>query len=561
MKTIYALVYLVLFSALIQAQYKPVFEDNISLNKTNWLSRQISMNRINRYSDSVINPNKTAPQNNINNSLTDTIKYNKYVDKINRYHNSDPNPHKTSNIDTVHTSMTDTINTSLTDTLKYNMYGDLLNDNPVYNERSPWWMVVIRVTLANVTTNLVDRFIFNYDYSRVGFNSWKYNIKTGWEWDNDRFAMNNFFHPFSGGMAFNAARANGYSFYESIPFAALGSLEWEYFGETTLPSKNDLINTTINGAFLGEIFYRLGSNILDDQTTGFDRFIREFSVAVMTPTRFFSRLLQGKLTRLTTEEVYQKEPLNITLAAGYHRGNEGANFQKATTNSLNMNLNLDYGNPFEKRSRNPFDYYKVRADIDFGIGRKMIDNVIGYGILYGKNLQVGNTEILAGLFQHMSYFDNNTFELATLAFGPGVISKLPMSKSTSLYTDFHLNIVPFGSLSGQIVTDTSEFRDYSYGGGAELKFESTFNIGGWVGITLVGYYWWFHTFVGVAGNSYVAVVKPRVTFKLFNNVSIGFEQLIYYADRYPTNFASVHDVKTEQKVFFQIFLEEFKFKK
>ena len=56
---------------------------------------------------------------------------------------------------------------------------------------------------------------------------------------------------------------------------------------------------------------------------GSDRFFREAAVAVITPTRFFSRLLHGKLTRLTPEEVYQKEPLNITLSGGYHKVNEG----------------------------------------------------------------------------------------------------------------------------------------------------------------------------------------------------------------------------------------------
>src|ERR1035437_9827130 len=560
MKTIYALFFLIVFSTIPQAQYKSVFNNKISLNQNMRLSRQLSMNRINGYSDSAVNQNNTASQVTNRTYLTDTIKYNKYVDKINRYHDTVAKANKTSSADTINTSVKDTINTSLTDTMKYNMYGDLLNDNPLYNERSPWWMVVLRVSLTNLTTNLIDHYIFNYDYSRVGFNSWSHNIKTGWEWDVDRFAMNNFFHPFSGGMTFNAARANGYSFFESVPFAALGSLEWEYFGETTLPSYNDIINTTINGAFLGEIFYRLGSNILDDQTTGWDRFIREFAVGVMTPTRFFSRLLQGKLTRLTTGEVSQKEPLNRTLEAGYHRVNQGTNIQLAT-NSLSMGLKLDYGNPFEKRARKPFDYYTVRADIDFGVGRKIIDNVIGYGILTGKNIQVGNVEMLAGLFQHMSYYDNNSFELATLAFGPGLISKLPITKSTSLYTALHLNVVPFGSLSGRFITDTSQFRDYNYGGGTELKFESTFNIGGGGGVTFAGYYWWFHTFVGTAGNSYIALVKPRIAFKLFKGVSIGFEHLIYYADRYPSNAAYVHDVRTEQKIFFQIFIEEFKFKK
>jgi len=524
MKKVYFLFTLLLVPILLQAQFKPEFDKKIFLDQNTWLSlptgqsgRQMSTNEINRYSDLVVNPNET--------------------------------------------SFPGVINTSLTDTMKYNMYGDLRNDNPLYNEKSSLGMVALRVTLANVSMVLIDRYLFNYEFSRIGFNSWKHNIQTGWEWDNDRFAMNNFFHPFSGGMSFNAARANGYSFYESVPFAAFGSLEWEYFGETTLPAYNDLINTTIDGAFIGEILYRLGSNILDDQTTGADRFFRELAVGIITPTRFFSRLLQGKLTRLTAEEVYQKEPLNITLSAGYHRINEGILIDERGSNSFNFNLHLDYGNPFEKRSRKPYDYFKVRTDLDFGVGRKIIDNVIGYGILFGKNVQAGNVEMLAGIFQHMDFFDNKTFEIATMAFGPGIISKLPMGKSSSLYTNLHVDIAPFGALSTRFGPDTTQVRDYNYGGGAEAKLESTFNIGGWVGISFIGYYWWFHTYVGNAGNSYIALVKPSIAFRIYKNVSIGFEHLIYYSDIYPTNFASVHSVRTEQKIFLQIFLEEFKFKR
>ena len=278
MKIIFALIFIIIFSTPYQAQIKSVFEKEISQNQNSWFNLtteqtgpEISKKEVNRYSDLVSNPYRIL--------------------------------------------FLDTTQTTSPDSMKYNMYGDLLNDNPMYNKKSPVWMVILRVTLSGVSTNLIDHYILNFDFSRVGFNSWKNNLKTGWEWDVDRFAMNNFFHPFSGGMYFNAARANGYTFLESVPFAALGSLEWEYFGETTLPSYNDIINTTINGAFLGEIFYRLGSNILDDQTTGFDRFLREAAVAVITPTRFFSRLFQGEVFRSTTEEVYQKEPLNITLGS------------------------------------------------------------------------------------------------------------------------------------------------------------------------------------------------------------------------------------------------------
>jgi hypothetical protein len=503
---------------LLQAQFKPVFDKKVFLNQNSWLSRQISKNEINRYSDLVPDTNKT----------------------------SFPAVSKSSS----------------PDSMKYNMYGDLRNDDPLYNKKSSLWMVALRVSLANVTTFAIDRYILNYSFSRVGFNSWNYNIQKEWEWDQDRFGMNYFFHPFSGGMYFNGARANGYSFFESVPFAALGSLEWEYFGETTRPSYNDLINTTINGSFLGEMFYRLGSDILDDQTTGANRFFREMVVAIMTPTRFFSRLLQGKLTRLTPEEVYQEEPLNITIAAGYHKVNPGTIIENGGTSSFNVNLNLDYGNPFEKISRKPFDFFKIRTDFDFGVGRKIIDNITGYGMLFGGNVQTGKLEMLTGLFQHMNFFDNNTFELGTMAFGPGIISKLPLSKSTSLYTNIHVDLVPFGALSKRMgISDTAQVRDYDYSGGAEAKIEMAFNIGGWVSLSFIGYYWWFHTYVGVAGNNYIGIIKPSVSFRLFNNVSLGFEQLVYYSDRYPRDFASVHSVRTEEKVFLQIFLEEFKFKR
>jgi hypothetical protein len=517
MKTIYTLAFVILYSTFQLAQFKPAFDMNISLKKNILASTQISVAGITRFSDLVPDPNKTS--------------------SLYTYENSSP------------------------DSTKYNMYGDLLDDNPLYNEKSSLWMVALRVTLANVSTFLIDRYIFNYNFSRVGFNTWKHNFQTGWEWDVDRFGMNYFFHPFSGAMYFNAARANGYSFYESIPFAYLGSIEWEYLCENTLPSYNDLINTPVNGVFLGEIFYRLGSNILDDQTSGFDRFSREFAVAIMTPTRFFSRLLQGKLTRTTSEEVYQKEPLNIKLSAGYHRVNEGKVADENSTNSANFTLHFDYGNPLEKRSRKPFDYFKFRTDFDFGVGRKIISLVTGNGILFGSNIQTGSLEMLAGVFQHMDFYDNKTFELGAIAFGPGIISKLAMSKSTSLYTTLHVDLMPFGALSNRFGPDTTQVRDYNYAGGAKLILESNVSIGGWLGISFSGYYWWFRTYVGVPGNSYIGLIKPSVSFRIFDNLSIGLEQLVYYSDRYPLDFPSVHSVRTEQKIFLQLFFEEFKFKK
>jgi len=483
-------------------------------------------------------------------------RYTDNVKELNRYSDLLPSQR--------YSLLVDTIKTQTTDSMKYNMYGDLRNDDPLYIEKASIGMVVFRLTLANITTFLIDRYIFNYEFSRVGIKTIKNNLQKGWEWDVDRFAMNYFFHPYSGSMYFNAARANGYSFFESAPFAVLGSLEWEYFAENTQPAYNDIINTPINGIFLGEIFYRLGSNILDDQTTGTERFFREMAVAFLTPTRFFSRLLSGDISRLTATEVFQKEPLNVTLAAGYHKINEGKKIEKGYS-SFNFTFHLDYGNPFEKRSRKPFDFFKVRTDFDFGAGRKIISLITGYGLLYGKNVQIGNTELLVGLFQHMNFFDNKTFELGSIGFGPGLASKLLVGKNSSLYTNLHVALIPFGALSNRFGPDTTQVRDYNYTYGAETKLEANYNFNSWVGVAFIGYYWWMHSIAGiegnVTGNSYVGLIKPRITVKVFNNFSIGFEHLIYYSDQYPRDFASVHSVRTEQRLFLQLFLEEFKFKK
>jgi hypothetical protein len=108
--------------------------------------------------------------------------------------------------------------------------------------------------------------------------------------------------------------------------------------------------------------------------------------------RGFNRILQGKTFRRTNKEVYQKEPLNVSLYTGVHKINDGRNpVIGEGTSSVMLNIQFDYGNPFEKRWRKPFDFFKLRTEFDFGVGRKILSNVTGYGILIGKNVSYGKT--------------------------------------------------------------------------------------------------------------------------------------------------------------------------
>lgn len=445
----------------------------------------------------------------------------------------------------------------LVDTTIQNKYGDLLNDDIKFNKKYPVWKPAVEVVGINVFTWSVDRFVLNANYSHINSSTWKYNIRKGWEWDSDRFGINFIGHPYSGSMYFNAARSQGYNYVQSIPFAIGGSLMWEYFGENTRPSYNDFINTPVNGEFLGEIFYRLSSNILDDRATGGNRVFREIVAGLIDPVRGVNRLFQGKTFRRTNKEVYQKEPLNITISSGMHKINQDNKtiFGRGPTNTM-VNIQLDYGNPFEVTRRKPFDVFRFRTEFSFGVGRKILDNVLGYGVLFGRTTNWGKLSVLYGAFQYYDYWDNRTFELGAIGFGGGFITKYPISKTINLYTNFHVAAIPLAGNSTRYGPDTSQVRDYTYNDGLEAKFETTLNLGKFISTSISYYYYILHTFVGPAGNNYIGILRPRINVQLYKNLSLGFEHFQYYDDRYLKNFSPVFSVRTEQKIYLTYFFED-----
>lgn len=434
-----------------------------------------------------------------------------------------------------------------------NMYGDLLDDDPVYNPKYAWWKPATRVIASEVFNWADARYVYNFEWARVSTATWKYNLKHGFEWDVDKFGINFIGHPHTGNYYFNIARSNGYSFYESLPFAVGGSLVWEYLGENTRPSINDIINTPISGMFVGEIIYRLSSNVLDDRLRGRKRIWREILAGIINPPRALNRLTQGKMWRVTPGEVYQKEPLNITVNAGVHRINNFTKFGTGSTNAI-ANIQLDYGNPFETRKRKPFDIFRFRTELSYGANRKLLENVNGYGILFGRNIKKGR--LLAGGFQHFDYWNNNIFEVGSLGFGGALISRIPVAQHSNIYSNIHLAVVPLAGNNTRFGPDTSEFRQYNFGGGFQGKLEETFNLNDWASIGFTGFYYWIHTYNGLPGNSLVGIFRPTVTIKLFKNLSIGFEHHIYQNDRFLNGKPNLHLTRTEQKLFLQLYFED-----
>jgi hypothetical protein len=196
------------------------------------------------------------------------------------------------------------------------------------------------------------------------------------------------------------------------------------------------------------------------------------------------------------------------------------------------------------------------VDLNFGVGRKFLDNVLGYGILVGKNYQLGKMALLIGGYQYYDYWDNKAFELGTIGFGGGVICKLPISKTSNLYTKLHVVIAPFGGNATKVRSDTSQFRDYNFVGGIETKFETTFNLGKYATASLYYYYYMMRTYIGTSGTNNIHIIKPRLTVRIYKQLSIGCEYFLYYTNLYQRNLPALHTVETEQKVFLLFFFED-----
>ena len=168
----------------------------------------------------------------------------------------------------------------------------------------------LQVTYINVIYELAN-LIRGQDTAKITPATWWTNMKRGWEWDLDDFAVNQIGHPYQGNNYFTAGRANGLNFWESSAITAFGSGTWEYFGETNQASLNDFINTTLGGIALGEMFHRAAWLVRDTRATGRPRLMEEILATAIDPMTGLNRFMSGDASR-----VVDKPPDMVPSALG-----------------------------------------------------------------------------------------------------------------------------------------------------------------------------------------------------------------------------------------------------
>jgi len=364
---------------------------------------------------------------------------------------------------------------------------------------------------------------------RVGFDSWAENLSAAWTWDDNSFSTNQFAHPYHGNLYYNAARSNGYSYWESVPFAFAGSYMWEFFGETHNPSLNDWIATSVGGSALGEIFHRLATTVRDNTATGSARNWREMGGLLVDPVGGLNPVLDGEWGRQHANPP-DRFPKNFAsrMDLGLRtRGEE--RLWEADTTDVFVEFEFAYGDPFFGDLGKPYDNFDFELQLNFG-DKTSIGRVEGSGNLAGVFLkEAPAASHILGAFHRYDYLNTNALEFGGQSVTAGLESRFANEAGLELRTSVQVGPLLLAGASSDYASVSA--RDYDFGPGLAARVAAEFGRGGWSFLQVSHEQFWLHAISGNVVDHYVSFTRLRATLPLKFNIGFSAEYTLSLAER------------------------------
>ncbi len=349
------------------------------------------------------------------------------------------------------------------------------------------WLALGEVVASDALFHLLTRYVVGEDYAQISWSSIKNNFKQGFMWDNDKFETNLFSHPYQGNLYYNCARSNGLNFWESSPYALLGSAIWELFLETQPPSINDILSTPLGGIAFGEITHRLSSLVLNGRATGKERVWRELAAAAINPVRGVNRLITGEAWRVGHRYVDREAtlPFHLNVDVGYRMLDQLNSHNPANHMGL-LDVCMIYNDPFEIEGNIPFEHFTFRMMFNLFSRQPVIGEINLCAPIWGREHDLsGNNQAFFGIFQNYNYYNSEelrtlesskaSFRIAeTVSYGPGAMVRLRMTPESALTLSGYAS----GIVLGGAMCEYYYFhdRDYNMGSGYSLHFNGRYSL-------------------------------------------------------------------------------------
>jgi hypothetical protein len=348
---------------------------------------------------------------------------------------------------------------------------------PGTNSAADTFYALFDINASNLVLNFGDR-LANASFANVTFKTIAQNLYPGtWFWETgDRFLVNQFGHPYQGSAYFSSARVNGFNFYRSIPFAFIGSLQWEIVYEPN-SSINDVITTTIGGISLGEMLHRLFLEVDESPSAG-----AKIGSFFISPVGRFNAIFNRPKLEKGVGAMYR-----LSFNAGFEKS--FAHFAGHQTEALSWQspgmyagANVIYGDPFTQEILKPYDQFEASADFATNIASYNM-RIISDGYLFSLTpSRTPKTDTSTGLTMHYDFFNatNNiidnvghgNIQFSSNAIDWTVKHAYSLSEQTHFSVKAHAGLVLWGtSMYNDTVMSETYLRDTrsTYGIGENLK--------------------------------------------------------------------------------------------
>jgi hypothetical protein len=377
-----------------------------------------------------------------------------------------------------------------------------------------------------------------------------HNLQRGWVWDDNAFINNQFAHPYHGNLYYNSARANGYNYWQSLPFTIAGSWMWEYLMETHPPAPNDWVSTSLGGAALGEMTYRFSSLILDNRSHGTGRAFRELGAALLNPMRGLNRVVQGKVGAVGPNPDEWSTPfLRSVSDVGYRRIKEniGSDTTQTRENFVFFQTRFDYGDPFDYELKRPFDYFEMTVQLATN-EKKPLNKLQVRGMLAVHDLRrTDRSDLLLGAFQHYDYINSKYFEVGGQSFVGRLMWRKRVGETGEFRTQLGLGAVVLGAISSEYADVVGRSYDYGPGGFGSVGVSYLRNNRVWVSLSATTLY--IHTVNGAEGEHFASQLAGRVDIPVVGPLGIGVEGGLLRRDSYYSSYPDVVKNNPQAKVF------------
>jgi hypothetical protein len=376
------------------------------------------------------------------------------------------------------------------------------------------------------------------DGFKVTWESIEENLIAGMEWDDNSFNANNWRHPYQGAMYFNAARANGYDFYQSSAFSFAGAWLWEYTGERHHPAYNDWINTAVGGIIYGEALYRLSDMVIDNTATGGGRTGREIACLLISPTRGVNRLLTGEAFA-----VHQNPPDRIPSSfhgdfkVGLRVLGEERLWSASKTKAF-IGASMFYGEKLGTIGGKPFDYFDLHFQLNFQNSPHQIGLFNINGLLYAWDRGGSETtESQVNTYIHTTYVDNEAYTYGGQSLSASYQRRFGIGNRLEHELEINLEGIILGASKSDYFNLSN--REYDYGPGLGLRAYYSLLASDLAAFRALYRGSWIHSINGTVADHWDNYLGFSTSVDIRDWFDLGIDYYYYRSQRYYRDYPDV----------------------